>query len=208
MFWELYFCFIYRFFVTYAGLLTTTLIPNSSIYNEFIYYYYFSDKRRKIWFLKRIRKILWHRISAYYIFQPTIYVVVVSFRWKHWIWWLSSGLWVCATVELLYVYILYIYHNCFLLCANIDFRFFFLFFNKFSISFPFAAYLEDFECQFWRNGSDGFVNRTDIRNETVDMVIQNSLNLDCLWMIEVEENWRVSDIFNFLYNWSKFFTVQ
>lgn len=89
---------------THASL--TTLIPNNSIYNEFIYYYYFSDKRRKTWFLKIARTILWHRLSAYYIFQPKIFVVAFSFRWKYRIWWLSSGLWVCATTKLVYVYTL------------------------------------------------------------------------------------------------------
>lgn len=47
------------------------------------------------------------------------------------------------------------------------------------------------ECQFMRNGSEGFVNRTDISDETVEMAVQHSLNLDCLWVIEVDPDWKV-----------------
>lgn len=96
-----FFCFLAT---THARL--TKLIRNNSIYSDFIYCYYLPDKRWKTWFLKTARTILWDRLSAHYIFQWKVFVVALSFRWKYRIWWLSSGVWVCKTTNLLYVTVL------------------------------------------------------------------------------------------------------
>ncbi|KAG4067257.1 hypothetical protein HA402_000248 [Bradysia odoriphaga] len=54
-----------------------------------------------------------------------------------------------------------------------------------------ASYSQEIECQFMKDGKEGFVNRTEISDDLVNTVIQNSLNLDCLWVIEVEHGWRI-----------------
>ncbi|XP_037028009.1 uncharacterized protein LOC119068503 isoform X2 [Bradysia coprophila] len=54
-----------------------------------------------------------------------------------------------------------------------------------------ASYSQEIECQFKKAGNEGYVNRTEISDEIVDMVVQHSLNLDCLWVIEVQPEWRI-----------------
>ena len=54
------------------------------------------------------------------------------------------------------------------------------------------AVVEDNSCVYMRNGSEGYINRTDIPDELVETAVLHSINLDCLWIIEVEQNSRVS----------------
>lgn len=42
------------------------------------------------------------------------------------------------------------------------------------------------------NGTEGFVNRTDIDERIVEMAVMHSINLDCLWSIEVDPSSKVS----------------
>ncbi len=51
--------------------------------------------------------------------------------------------------------------------------------------------MEGAECYFKLNDTEGFVNRTDISDETISFAIDNAKHLDCLWEIEVQTNWKV-----------------
>lgn len=72
--------------------------------------------------------------------------------------------------------------------------------NKF-IEFLFSvAFFEETSCIYSRNGTEGFVNRTDIDEAIVDMAVLHSLNLDCLWTVEVDPGWKVSELSFYLIN--------
>lgn len=53
------------------------------------------------------------------------------------------------------------------------------------------AFFQETTCLYERNGTEGIVNRTDIDKEIVETAILHSLNLDCLWVIEVQKGWKV-----------------
>ncbi|KAJ6637091.1 Neuropilin and tolloid-like protein 2 [Pseudolycoriella hygida] len=57
------------------------------------------------------------------------------------------------------------------------------------------SYAEDMECRFVLNDQEGYADRKDIKNETIDMAIQHSLSLDCLWVIEVPTDWKILLVF-------------
>lgn len=52
--------------------------------------------------------------------------------------------------------------------------------------------MEETACVFMYNGTEGFVNRTDIDERIVEMAVLHSINLDCLWSIEVDPSSKVS----------------
>ncbi|CRL04102.1 CLUMA_CG017215, isoform A [Clunio marinus] len=56
---------------------------------------------------------------------------------------------------------------------------------------PTSAVYDDLECGETLGGFEGFVNETLISQEKLDAVVKNNLPLDCLWMIQVEEDWKI-----------------
>ncbi|KAH8320170.1 hypothetical protein KR074_008983, partial [Drosophila pseudoananassae] len=49
----------------------------------------------------------------------------------------------------------------------------------------------DLNCTIERDGYEGFVNSTDVPAEIREQVIRNKVPLDCIWRIQVRENWKI-----------------
>lgn len=47
-------------------------------------------------------------------------------------------------------------------------------------------------CQIEVSGNEGFANRSDIDEERVRFSVTYGLPLDCMWVISVEQGWKVS----------------
>lgn len=54
------------------------------------------------------------------------------------------------------------------------------------------AVYDDSECGETFSDFEGFVNSTFISREKIDYVTKHNLQLDCMWVIQVEEDWKVS----------------
>lgn len=39
---------------------------------------------------------------------------------------------------------------------------------------------------------EGFLNRTDVPREKQQTVIEHGLTLDCMWVVTVQDGWKVS----------------
>lgn len=50
---------------------------------------------------------------------------------------------------------------------------------------------DDSECGETFSDFEGFVNSTFISREKIDYVTKHNLQLDCMWVIQVEEDWKV-----------------
>lgn len=48
------------------------------------------------------------------------------------------------------------------------------------------------KCNKSVGGFEGYINRTDIEEETVKMALTYGRPLDCMWAITVEVGWKVS----------------
>lgn len=62
------------------------------------------------------------------------------------------------------------------------------------------AVLEDLTCYMEKNGTEGNITRSDIDEELVELTKFHKENLDCLWFIEVEPEWKVTFLFLFVFN--------
>lgn len=61
----------------------------------------------------------------------------------------------------------------------------------------FAAVYDDTECgETLVDNFEGWVNSTMISKEKIDYVTKHNLQLDCMWTIQVEENWKVCSWIN------------
>ncbi|XP_017086525.1 uncharacterized protein LOC108118365 isoform X2 [Drosophila eugracilis] len=49
----------------------------------------------------------------------------------------------------------------------------------------------DLNCTIDRGGFEGFINSTDVPAEIREQVNQNKIPLDCIWRIQVKENWKI-----------------
>lgn len=50
---------------------------------------------------------------------------------------------------------------------------------------------DDSECGETLSEFEGFVNSSMISKEKIDYVTKHGLQLDCMWVIEVAEDWKV-----------------
>lgn len=41
------------------------------------------------------------------------------------------------------------------------------------------------------SGDEGYLNRSDIPEERVSISLQHNMPLECMWIIQVPENWKV-----------------
>lgn len=53
------------------------------------------------------------------------------------------------------------------------------------------AVYDDSECSGTLGGFEGWVNSSMISPEKIDYVTKHNLNLDCIWMIQVKDDWKV-----------------
>ncbi|KRF98216.1 uncharacterized protein Dwil_GK20080 [Drosophila willistoni] len=49
----------------------------------------------------------------------------------------------------------------------------------------------DLNCTIEKDGFDGFINSTDVPEEIREQVIRNKIALDCIWRVQVKENWKI-----------------
>ncbi|KAI8034316.1 hypothetical protein M5D96_012869 [Drosophila gunungcola] len=49
----------------------------------------------------------------------------------------------------------------------------------------------DLNCTIDKDGYEGFINSTDVPADIREQVIRNKIALDCIWRIQVKENWKV-----------------
>lgn len=59
------------------------------------------------------------------------------------------------------------------------------------IVFSSSAVYDDSECGETLGGYEGFVNTSLISPEKIAYVVKHKLSLDCLWVIEVQKEWKV-----------------
>ncbi|XP_030378918.1 uncharacterized protein LOC115627404 [Scaptodrosophila lebanonensis] len=69
-------------------------------------------------------------------------------------------------------------------------------YNGFSAVFEFLdrnreAPSTDLNCTIEKDGYEGFINSTDVPADIRDQVIRNKIALDCIWRIQVQENWKI-----------------
>jgi hypothetical protein len=64
-------------------------------------------------------------------------------------------------------------------------------FLTFSLSAYAPAAYDDSECGEILGGFEGFVSNSLISQEKIGYVIANKLQLDCMWVIHVQEGWKV-----------------
>lgn len=41
------------------------------------------------------------------------------------------------------------------------------------------------------DGDEGFVNSSSISQKKIDFIVEHNLQLDCMWVITVQEGWKV-----------------
>lgn len=49
----------------------------------------------------------------------------------------------------------------------------------------------DLNCTIEKDGYEGFINSTDVPAEIREQVIRDKIALDCIWRIQVKDNWKV-----------------
>ncbi|KAH8238303.1 hypothetical protein KR032_002898 [Drosophila birchii] len=49
----------------------------------------------------------------------------------------------------------------------------------------------DLNCTIEKDGYEGFINSTDVPADIREQVIRNKIALDCIWRIQVRENWKI-----------------
>ncbi|XP_017113399.1 uncharacterized protein LOC108136596 [Drosophila elegans] len=49
----------------------------------------------------------------------------------------------------------------------------------------------DLNCTIDKDGYEGFINSTDVPADIREQVIRNKIALDCIWRIQVKENWKI-----------------
>ncbi|KAH8275094.1 hypothetical protein KR018_011788, partial [Drosophila ironensis] len=49
----------------------------------------------------------------------------------------------------------------------------------------------DLNCTIEKDGYEGFINSTDVPADIREQVIRNKIALDCIWRIQVKENWKI-----------------
>lgn len=54
-----------------------------------------------------------------------------------------------------------------------------------------TAVYDDSECGETLSDFEGFVNNSLISREKIEYVAKHQLQLDCMWVIEVEKEWKV-----------------
>lgn len=57
-----------------------------------------------------------------------------------------------------------------------------------------SAMYDEGNCRIDVSGYEGFVNRTDIPAERMQSAVEHGLPLDCMWVIQVNEGWKVCAI--------------
>lgn len=50
---------------------------------------------------------------------------------------------------------------------------------------------DDSECGETLSEYEGFINISMISKDKIDYVTKHSLQLDCMWVIQVEDDWKV-----------------
>ncbi|CAO1392044.1 unnamed protein product [Diamesa serratosioi] len=74
-------------------------------------------------------------------------------------------------------------------------------YNGFKIVYEFIprptslVYVEE-ACRFEVGGHEGWVNNTDVPKEKLDFIVEHNLQLDCMWVIEVQVGWKIQLLFN------------
>jgi len=61
-----------------------------------------------------------------------------------------------------------------------------------------AAVYDETECGSTLGEYEGFVNSSYITDEKKAYVLKHNLQLDCMWIIEVEEGWKVKERMSFV----------
>lgn len=59
--------------------------------------------------------------------------------------------------------------------------------------------LEETTCYMEKNGTEGNITRGEIDEDLVQLTAAHSIDLDCLWLIEVEPGWKVNICSDCLY---------
>jgi hypothetical protein len=75
--------------------------------------------------------------------------------------------------------------------------------NNFSLYF-FKAYYDDELCVFEVGGWDGKIDAANITEELRNKSRDHNVPIDCMWIIEVNEGWKVSfllPIFGVFFRW-------
>ncbi|KAM8721228.1 hypothetical protein ACLKA7_007145 [Drosophila subpalustris] len=49
----------------------------------------------------------------------------------------------------------------------------------------------DLNCTIEKDGYEGFINSTDVPTEIREQVIRDKIALDCIWRIQVKDNWKI-----------------
>lgn len=57
---------------------------------------------------------------------------------------------------------------------------------------PTSSVYDDEGCRIEVSGMEGFLNRTDVPREKQQTVIEHGLTLDCMWVVTVQDGWKVS----------------
>lgn len=52
-------------------------------------------------------------------------------------------------------------------------------------------YVED-TCRFEVGGDEGWINSTNLPKQKLDFIVEHNLQLDCMWVITVQEGWKVN----------------
>lgn len=63
--------------------------------------------------------------------------------------------------------------------------------SNLNLLIAFAAVYDDTECGETLSDFEGFVNTSLISPDKIEYVVRHKLQLDCMWVIEVEEEWKV-----------------
>lgn len=61
---------------------------------------------------------------------------------------------------------------------------------------PTASVFDEEECRIYRDGLEGWVNRTHVAPARVRTVVEHGLALDCMWTITVASGWKVQLYFD------------
>nr|XP_029732898.1 uncharacterized protein LOC109416133 [Aedes albopictus] len=56
---------------------------------------------------------------------------------------------------------------------------------------PTSSVYDDEGCRIEVSGMEGFLNRTDVPREKQQTVIEHGLSLDCMWVVTVQDGWKI-----------------
>jgi hypothetical protein len=70
------------------------------------------------------------------------------------------------------------------------------FLMQFKILFSFSVIVDETDCTIHKDGFEGWINSTEIYEEfphKVENIMKLNLPLDCMFIVTVEENWKVKN---------------